>query len=134
MCCAGADDEDDKLIVPFAACVESYFGDSEIHEFRNPSLGPDAGLGRALQTVRLATFPPYLIVKVIAAHADMRLGALSSVIDLCARSVCPLTALLCPFALVSSAAHVARVLCVCVYVSLCADGAVPAGGELVPGA
>ena len=57
-----ADEEDDKLIVPLSACLSTFFVDETI-EYRNPSLGPDTMRGTANKTVTLATFPPYLMVK-----------------------------------------------------------------------
>ena len=35
---AGVDEEDDKLVVPVAACLSTFFVDETI-EYRNPSLG-----------------------------------------------------------------------------------------------
>ena len=56
------EEEDDKLIVPLSACLSTFFVDETI-EYRNPSLGPHTMRGTANKTVTLATFPPYLMVK-----------------------------------------------------------------------
>ena len=52
-------DGETKPIVPFEACLETFFG-NEIVELRNPSLG---AIVPTLKTVRLKTFPRYLMVK-----------------------------------------------------------------------
>lgn len=50
------EEEDVKLVVPFEACLETFFGD-EVVEYKNPSIGH---LAPANRRARLKTFPRYV--------------------------------------------------------------------------
>ena len=62
-------DEAPKLIVPFGACLESYFQEG-IVDYRNPSLGADCPMTTATRSVRFNNFPRYLMVKLGRYYMD----------------------------------------------------------------
>lgn len=53
------EEEDPKLEVPFSACLQTFFADSTI-DYLNPTVGQKAP---ATNSVRLKTFPRYLMIK-----------------------------------------------------------------------
>ena len=57
------EEEDPKLLIPFEACLHTFFSEETV-DFNNPTLGPGpAGATKASRTARLRTFPRYLMVK-----------------------------------------------------------------------
>ncbi|CAE7498314.1 UBP14, partial [Symbiodinium microadriaticum] len=62
-------DEDPKLVVPFAACLESHFAEDTV-EYRNPSLGPDSPMTPAMKSIRFGNFPRYLMIKLGRYYVD----------------------------------------------------------------
>ena len=46
-------EEDETLIVPFSACLNTFFSE-EVIQYRNPSLGPNVS-GPAMRTTKIGT-------------------------------------------------------------------------------
>jgi hypothetical protein len=55
----GEDEEPVVPLVPIEACIARFAGDSVLPDYYSPALGDK---GRAVQTYRMASFPPYLMV------------------------------------------------------------------------